>query len=123
MIADGVEMLKEEWSENTRRQRRSLLLVSTISIVIVATGWFPTKFSTLGIELNLNDRQTAFWILLSIQTYLLVTFLAYVIPESMYRNIKISYNINKEGKCYYPWQMAIVHVGLRTIIDFALPYL
>ncbi len=123
MIADGVEILKEEWSENTRRQRRSLLLVSTISIVIVATGWFPTQFSTLGITLDLNDRQTAFWILLSIQVYLLVTFLAYVVPESMYRNIKISYNLNQEEKCYYPWQMALMHGGLRMIIDFALPLL
>lgn len=123
MIADGVEMLKEEWSENTRRQRRSLLLVSAISIIIVATGWFPTKISTLGIELDINDRETAFWILLSIQIYLLVTFLAYVVPESMYRNLKISYNLNKEGKFYYPWQMALVHMGLRMIIDFALPLL
>ena len=123
MIADGAEMLKEEWSENTRRQKRTLLLVSTISIIIVATGWFPTKFSTLGITLDLSDRQAAFWILLVIQVYLLITFLAYVVPESMYRNLKIGYNLNKEKECYYPWQIAIVHVGLRMIVDFALPVL
>lgn len=123
MIADGIEMLKEEWSESTRRQRRNLLLVSMLSIVIVATGWFPTKFATLGISLDLHDKQTAFWLLLSIQTYLLVTFLAYLVPESMYRNFRIYYNINKGDRVYYPWQMAVVHIGLRMIIDFALPIL
>lgn len=123
MIADGVEILKEEWSENTRRQRRSLLLVSTISIIIVATGWFPTQISTLGITLDLKDRQTAFWLLFMIENYFLVTFISCVVPESMYRNIKIHYNLNREEKYYYPWQMAIVHTGMRTIIDFALPLL
>jgi hypothetical protein len=60
-VARGAEILKEHFSENTGRHRRNLVAVSTLSIIITMTGWFPTEISSLGLNIDLSDKQIIIW--------------------------------------------------------------
>jgi hypothetical protein len=45
----------------TRRERRFLLGLSLISVILVQTGAFPTKVSALGLELSSVDHDIFIW--------------------------------------------------------------
>lgn len=79
------EEIKPEWqarledplSPSTRGERKLLLLVSTISLLIVLLGLFPSKIEALGIAFESKDRTQMVLLLAAVNAYALVGFLLY----------------------------------------------
>jgi len=70
-----IERFQQEClTDNTRRERQALLLVSAIGIFIVKTGLIPTKISALGIEFSASNQQAMLKIIVAVVLYLLFAF-------------------------------------------------
>ena len=67
-------MLKDPFSDETRRRRRSLLVSSSIAILMSAAGWLPEQISALGLTFGSRDQQTIIWLTFGIVVYFLFTF-------------------------------------------------
>lgn len=75
------KILGDPLSDITRKERRNLLLASSIGLFVTWTGSIPTKVAPLGIELS-EFNQQYFLILLSIVVgYFLVAFILYGIAD------------------------------------------
>lgn len=68
-------------SELTRKERRLLLAVSAIGIIVKLTGLVPKKIVALGIEFSETDRVLLLRCLAGIIGYFLVSFLIYAIDD------------------------------------------
>lgn len=73
----GQILLKDPLSEVTRKERRTLLGVSAIGILMVETGLVPTKISALGIEFSLAERAALLKALAAVVIYFLAAFFLY----------------------------------------------
>lgn len=69
--------LRDPLSEVTRRERRFLLGVSLIGIVLVKSGLIPQKIAGLGIEFTSTDQRSFLLAVLAVVCYFLVAFLIY----------------------------------------------
>lgn len=76
-------LLRDPLSEVTRKERRFLLGLSFISIVLAKTGFIPTKIPALGIELPRVDQDAILWIMIVLVLYALIAFVAYAVPDFM----------------------------------------
>jgi len=65
----------------TRRERRNLLLVSTIGLIMHYTGLVPSKFNALGIEFTTAEKQWFFIIVALITLYFTITFISYAASD------------------------------------------
>jgi hypothetical protein len=74
-------LLREPLSEDTRKERRNLLAISTIGIALVKTGLIPTKISALGIEFSQSNQRALLYILLAMIIYFFLTFAIYAISD------------------------------------------
>jgi hypothetical protein len=81
MIDSSDVRLKDPLSEVTRNERKTLLGLSAIGIVVAKTGLVPTKISALGIEFDARDQTALLRILAGIIAYFVAAFLVYAIPE------------------------------------------
>ena len=70
-------LLVDPLGEETRKERRFLLALSLISIVIVKTGLMPTKISALGVEFTPSDQVTILWVMIFLIVYALGAFVIY----------------------------------------------
>lgn len=70
-------LLGDPMSETTRRERRSLLLVSFVGVAMTMTGLIPTQISSLGLEFGVKHPRAVSWLLLFIVFYLLCAFVLY----------------------------------------------
>jgi hypothetical protein len=66
-------------SEVTRKERKALLAVSTVAIVIATTGLIPTKISALGIEFGNADQAILLFVFQWIVGFFICAFLTYAI--------------------------------------------
>ena len=73
--------LRDPLSEVTRKERRNLLAVSVIGIVIDKIGLVPTKITALGIEFSQSDKSGLLAVLAVIIFYFLLAFLIYCISD------------------------------------------
>ena len=69
--------LRDPLSDVTRKERRTLLGVSALGIVIVKSGLVPSKISALGIEFNQADQQALLRALAAVTVYFLAAFFIY----------------------------------------------
>ena len=76
-------LLRDPLSEVTRKERRFLLGLSFISIVLTWTGRIPTKIPALGIELPRVDQDAIMWVMIILVSYALIGFVAYAVPDFM----------------------------------------
>ena len=89
-----IQRLREPISDNTRKIRRELLVVSTIGIVIVYAGLVPTKIDALGITLTPSNQASFRYVIAGVVLYLTVAFLIYVSSEiiawaSLFRSLDL----------------------------------
>lgn len=70
-------------SEVTRTERKLLLAVSALGILIVKTGLVPSKISALGIEFAQTDQRALLRAIGAIVLYFLFAFLVYAISDLM----------------------------------------
>ena len=93
-------ILKDPLSEETRKERRNLLAVSALGIVMVKSGLIPSKISALGIEFSQADQNVLLYALAIITIYFLLAFIFYALSDFMNYRIAtyvsgVKYQINK----------------------------
>ena len=70
-------LLDDPLKEVTRKERKMLLAVSVLAIVLVKTGLVPTKISALGVEFNETHQQALLLIVSLVDIYFLSAFVIY----------------------------------------------
>ena len=73
--------VQDPLSEVTRAERKSLLGVSAIGIVIARSGLVPARISALGIEFDRTDQRALLGMLAAVVAYFLVAFVVYGISD------------------------------------------
>lgn len=73
--------LRDPLSEVTRVERKTLLGVSTIGIMIAASGLVPSKISALGIEFDRANQAALLRLLSGVVAYFLTAFVVYAISD------------------------------------------
>jgi hypothetical protein len=68
-------------TEVTRKERRLLLGISAIGIVIVKTGLVPSKISALGIDFGETDQQALLTCLGAVVVYFFASFIIYAASD------------------------------------------
>ncbi|TMK82452.1 MAG: hypothetical protein E6G47_00325 [Actinobacteria bacterium] len=79
------EMLNDPLREVTRKERRSLLGISAIAMLV---GWtharvIPSKIENFGINFTLPDRSVLLWLFFWIVAYYIVAFVAYAATDAL----------------------------------------
>jgi hypothetical protein len=74
-------LLKDPLSKEAREERRNLLVVSAVGLVIERTGLIPSKIEALGIEFGQANQDSLLWIIALIVGYFLCAFLVYGVPD------------------------------------------
>src|SRR3972149_1614277 len=69
--------VRDPLSEVTRKERRSLLGVSTIGIIMVKTGLIPEKITAFGVKFSKTDQKSLLFIVAFIIVYFLISFVIY----------------------------------------------
>lgn len=69
--------LTDPLSGPCREKRKLLLLSSTITLMFVLLGLFPTKIEALGITFAAKDREQMLWLIAAINGYAFVGFFLY----------------------------------------------
>jgi hypothetical protein len=69
--------LEDSLSASTRAKRRLLLIVSTVALVAVILGIFPTKIEALGIAIETKDQRNLLILLALVNCYAIVGFILY----------------------------------------------
>ncbi len=72
----------------TFRERRTLLVVCAIGLIIAKTGLIPTKITAFGIEFSATDQQTMLAIIALIIAYFLLTFVVYAAGDFLSSEIR-----------------------------------
>lgn len=79
------EEIKPQWRArlddalniSTRGKRRLLLVISTVSLVAIILGIFPTKIQALGIDIETKNQRDLFILLGAVNLYALIGFILY----------------------------------------------
>lgn len=74
-------LLKDPLSKETRDERRNLLAVSAIGIIVATTGLIPSKITSLGIEFNPANQRALLWVTAAIVGYFWLAFLIYGVSD------------------------------------------
>lgn len=75
------ELARDPFSEVTRKERRALLALSILGILIGRTGMMPTSIQSVGITINANQHKTALYLLVGVIFYFLCVFVCYSILD------------------------------------------
>lgn len=73
--------VRDPLSDVTRKERRSLLGISGIGLIIVNVGLLPAKINALGIEFDSPNKQTLLRFLALIILYYLIAFVIYAASD------------------------------------------
>lgn len=98
MAEQGVKdlLLHDPLSNETRQERKMLLGVSMLGIVLVKTGLVPTKLSALGVDFDKANQQALLKILALVTLYFAVAFLIYAAADFLaWRRALSAYRIEK----------------------------
>lgn len=63
--------------ETARREKRNLLLVSTVGMAVGFGNIVPTKISALGLTVEDVNSNALLWLLFGVHVYLLIAFVVY----------------------------------------------
>lgn len=74
-------LLEKPLSETTRKERRALLLVSTVAIAVAKTGLVPKRVPALGIEFSPTESSALLILLSLVIAYFLVAFVVYALAD------------------------------------------
>lgn len=69
--------LQDPLSEVTRKERRMLMSISMLSLLVSKAGFIPNKISALGIDFGQINQQSFIYILAVIIGYFTLSFLLY----------------------------------------------
>ncbi len=100
-------MLRDPLGEVARKERRSLLGISAVAILVGRTGLVPEKIENFGITFTRPERKALLWVFLAVVLYYAVAFIVYSLSDFL------SY-------------LYAVHQGrpastMRGVFDFVIP--
>ena len=128
-----LEEIKPQWrarledalSPATRGKRRVLLVASTISLVAIILGLFPTKIEALGIAIESKNQRDLLLLLALVNVYSLIGFLLYAWADVLLQ-ARIQSNANTgyvhefvKGKAS---TVESFNYFLRFAFDFLVPF-
>jgi len=105
-------LLQDPLTEVTRRERRNLLAISVLAMVIVHAGIIPTRLSALGVEFGRADQRRLLLILSLAVLYFLVAFVLYAFSDFLAWRIGV---LNTEAEQAHSG--AAIIRGMRKIGD------
>jgi hypothetical protein len=77
----NAHLLRDALSKETRDERRNLLLVSAVGLIVERTGLIPSKIEALGIEFNSLNQSSLLWIIAIFVGYFWFAFLTYSLTD------------------------------------------
>lgn len=125
-----LEEIKPQWrarledalSPSTRDKRRLLLIVSTLSLVAIILGLFPTKIEALGIVIEGKNQKDLLILLALVNLYALVGFLLYAWADILLQT-RIQTNANTGYVNEFIKGKASSSESLNYFIRFAFDFL
>ncbi len=94
-------LLSDPLSEQTRKERRLLLIVSLLSLAMTKAGLVPQKINALGIESQLVNQHALLLLVLLIVAYFIVAFMIYAASDFIaWRNCVIEYSAENVKKFF-----------------------
>src|SRR5262249_9795049 len=73
--------LRDPLSEVGRKERRSLLAVAMVAILVGHTGLVPEKIQNLGITFAAPERVKLLWVAVAVVVYYLIAFIVYAVND------------------------------------------
>ena len=145
-VARPVEaMLRDPLTDVARKERRSLLGISMVAVLVGKTGLVPEKIENLGITFTAPERAALLWVLLAIVVYYTFAFVSYATSDLLtYRHAvhlgrqeirrqrladaNVKDNLTKPGdpEASSPWRLTrwVTPASVfRAIFDFVVPVL
>ena len=74
-------MLRDPLGEVARKERRSLLGISAIAILVGWTGLVPEKIENFGIIFAAPERRALLWVFVAVVVYYTVAFIVYAFSD------------------------------------------
>ena len=133
-------MLRDPLGDVARKERRSLLGISAIAILVGWTGLVPARIENFGISFAAPERKALLWVFIAVVVYYLYAFIVYSVSDYLLHRYAIhlarlelskrlqpgSINIDSTPPADSDWQ-PIRFVGPtsrnRTFFDFIIPLL
>ena len=125
-----LEEIKPQWrarledalSPATRGKRRLLLVASTVSLVAIILGLFPTKIEALGIAIESKNQRDLLVLLGLVNLYALIGFLLYAWADVLLQ-IRVQSNANTGYVHEFVKGRASVGESLNYFLRFAFDFL
>lgn len=125
-----LEEIKPQWrarledalSPSTRGKRRLLLVVSTVSLVAIILGLFPTKIEALGIAIESKNQTDLLFLLGLVNVYALVGFLLYGWSDVLLQ-LRVQSNASKGYVHEFVKGKALMSESLNYFLRFAFDFL
>ena len=76
-------MLRDPLGEVARKERRSLLGISAIAILVGWTGLVPAKIENFGITFAAPERKALLWVFVAVVVYYTLAFIIYSISDAL----------------------------------------
>jgi hypothetical protein len=136
-------MLRDPLSDVGRKERRSLLAVAMVAILVGKTGLVPEKIENLGITFTAPERAALLWVFMAVVGYYTLAFLFYSMADFLnylhavhvgaqeirrqqVAATNVKDNLMKPGEpdVATPWRMIdlVFSVSMiRGIFDFGVP--
>lgn len=116
--------LEDPLSVSTRGKRRLLMVTSTITLIVVILGLFPTKIEALGIAFESKNQGDLLLLLGAVNAYALVGYILYAWADMhlqrRMQNAAATGYINEftNGKSSF---LEFTNYALRFAFDFVVP--
>jgi hypothetical protein len=142
-VARPVEaLLRDPLSEVARKERRSLLGISALAILVGWTGLVPQKIENLGLTFSVAERKAVLWVFMGVVVYYTVAFIVYAMNDfltarrAVYigrqelrkqrreQNLMEKMRSAQDADDERPWRMIVLVSPvsiLRGILEFAVP--
>jgi hypothetical protein len=76
-------MLRDPLGEVARKERRSLLGISAVAILVGRTGLVPARIENFGITFATPERQALLWVFVAVVIYYSAAFIIYSISDAL----------------------------------------
>jgi len=94
-------MLRDPLGEVARKERRSLLGISAIAILVGRTGLVPAKIENFGISFATPERKALLWVFFGVGLYYTVAFIIYAMSDFLSYSYAVHQGrvaLRKQGK-------------------------
>ncbi len=82
-------LLSDPLGDVARKERRSLLGISAIAILVASTGLVPEKIENLGITFAATERRALLWVSLGVVVYYFAAFVIYAWSDYLSHSNKV----------------------------------